>query len=172
MNIGRTCPRLQELGFLYNKSPKLQKFICEYLITVVLLCKESVLFLKKSPLAQLSSSILNLSKLGTFQSNLESPAVAIRDEVAFLSSQLQIEEAKESSTFRTLAAKFSETASLELQKTTKRRRLKAKMRSLNACSMYDFQMGWKVARRKGTSNWICERDEYKQWSEHRQSSIL
>ncbi|MCJ1354068.1 MAG: hypothetical protein MMC33_004055 [Icmadophila ericetorum] len=46
------------------------------------------------------------------------------------------------------------------------------MRSLNACSMYDFQMGWKVARRKGTSDWICERDEYKQWSEHRQSSIL
>lgn len=78
----------------------------------------------------------------------------------------------ENTRVRALAARFSAKASLELQEAISRRRLKARIRFLEACSTYDFQRGWKKARRKGTSGWICERDEYKEWKEHTSSSTL
>ena len=172
MNVGRTCPRLQELALLYPKSSRLQKSICDYLIAVTKLCRQSVLFLHKSSIAKFSSSISSQSEFGRFQSTLDGLAVTIRDEVAFLSYQAQDGEAKENSTFRALAASFSAKASLELQEAMGRRRLKARIRFLEACSTYDFQRGWKRARRKGSSGWICKQDDYKRWKEHTSSSTL
>ena len=60
--------------------------------------------------------------------------------------------------------------SLDLKK---RKCEKVKARLLNACSTYNYQTAWKQARKKGSTKWIFEKNEYKAWqSEQNHSSAL
>ena len=46
---------------------------------------------------------------------------------------------------------------------------------LNKLSTYDYQKAWKLARRPcttGTSTWLCERDEFREWKRSHQSAML
>ena len=174
MNIGRSCPRYQELGLLYKRSTRLQTRLCEYFTTVVRLCTKSVLFLKKSSIGQFSASIASPfeSQIGAFEHHLERLAGDIRDEIAFLSSQLQSEEASSNSNFRGIMTKFSDRASQQLAENIGWRRRKAKLHFLDACSTYNYQQAWKVARKKGKTRWVCESSEYKEWKSEKKYSAL
>ena len=167
MKIGRTCPRYQDFGLLYPESARLQSALYEYFIAIVRLCTQAVLFLKKRFWSQLSSSILKPfeSVFGTFQRDLEDLASTIRDEVLLASNQAQIIEAKERSRFRVLAStrKIGD---------SKKKRMKAELQFLNACSVYDHEQSWKQARKRGNTNWICHDAGYKEWKQETISSTL
>lgn len=155
---------------MYPESTKLQSALCEYFVVIVCLCKQAVLFLKKPFWSQLPYSILKPfeSEFGSFQQNLEIRASAIRDEVSLASGQVQQNEAKEMSRFRAFmfAKNFSDTS------TVRRRRKKAELQLLNACSVYDHEKSWKQARKGGNTSWICHDEGYKQWKNQKISGTL
>jgi Ulp1 family protease len=174
MNIGRTCPRYQDVGFLYPKSTRLQKALCEYFVVVVKLCRQAVLFIRKLFFSQLSSSIPKSfrSEFGHFENDLTRLATTIREEASLASKQGQSDEIKENSRFRALAVKFSDKAAQELQEARRLKSRKAKSQFLDACSTYNHRTAWKQARKAGTTSWICQKEEYKQWRQEAASSVL
>lgn len=174
MNIGRTCPRYQDFGFLYPKSTGLQKALCEYFVVVIELCRQAVLFIRKPFFSQFSSSVLKpfQSEFGHFESKFVRLATTIREEASLASKQAQSEETKENSRFRALAVKFSDNVAQELQEARKLKSRKAKSQFLDACSTYNHQTAWKQARKAGTTSWIYNKEEYKQWRQEPVSSVL
>ena len=162
MKIGRVCPRYQDFGLLYPHSVNLQNALNRYYAVVISLCKQTVLFTRKSFISQIPSFLKSFSSdFGRFSDDLERLAIIVREEVSFASKQLQRDEADRNLHFRTLATKFfSENTALEL----KRRKIeKAKLRLLDACSTYNHQTAWKQARKRESTNWLFETDEYKAW---------
>ncbi|MCJ1417303.1 hypothetical protein MMC32_003645 [Xylographa parallela] len=174
MMIGRTCPRFQDFGLLYSRSTRLQDVLCEYFIVVVKLSKQNILFLRRNVLSQLASSLIKIfdSEFGTFRSDLENIAAAVRDEVSLISKQMQDSEMKESSMFRTLITKFSDTESQDQLEARSWRRQKDELQFLDACSTYEYQKSWKQARKRGYAGWIFENDTYNQWKQEPVSSTI
>ena len=174
MNIGRSCPQYQDFELLYPKAKRLQKFLCEYYTSLVQLCTQSVLFLKKSVFSQLSSSLTKPfeSQFGGFKQYLDSLAMVIRDEISLASKQIQIDEVNESSTFRTVATKVSDTIMKELQEMKEWKRRESITRFFDLCSVYDHQRAWRQARKYGTTTWIFSNEAYKQWKRSTSSSTL
>ena len=162
MKIGRTSPRYHEFGLLFPHSIRLQNVLCQYHTVVVNLCKQVILFTRKSFVSQIPSFLKSFtSEFSRFIDDLDRLAVSLREEVSLASSQLQRDEADQGSNFRTLATKFfSDSAALERKKCKGE---KAKSRLLDACSTYNYQTAWKQAKKKGSTNWLFEKDEYKAW---------
>ena len=157
---------------MYLYSVRLQNALCRYYTVVIKLCKQVVLFTRKSFIAQIPSFLNSFaSEFGRFGKDLDDLAVSVREEVSLASKQLQRDEADRSSHFRTIATKFfSDNAALERKR---RRGEKAKYRLLDACSTYNYEIAWKQARKKGSTNWLFGKDEYKAWrSEQKISSAL
>jgi ankyrin repeat domain-containing protein 50 len=173
MNIGRTCPRYQDFGFLYPKSTRLQKALCEYFTTMIELCQHAILFIRKPFVSQLSSILKSFqSEFGHFEIDLERLATTIREEISLVSKQEQSLEIKKNSAFRAFTLKSSDKVSQELQEIRKLRSRKAQSQFLDACSTYNHQTAWKQARKAGTTNWIYDTEEYKQWTKDPTSSTL
>ena len=174
MNIGRYCPQYQDFELLYPNSKRLKKFLCEYYVSLVHLCTQSVLFLRKSVLSQLSSSLTKPfeSEFGGFKQYLDSLAMAIRDEVSLVSKQIQIDEVNESSRFRTVVTRLSDTVMKELQEIKEWRRKESRARFLALCSTYDHQRTWRQARKYGTTTWILSNEAYKQWKRSTSSNTI
>ncbi|MCJ1461962.1 hypothetical protein MMC07_000562 [Pseudocyphellaria aurata] len=175
MKIGTTSPRYQDFGVLYPDSKRLQSALCEYFVVIVRLCKQTVLFLKKSFWSQLSSSIIKPfgAEFGGFQQDLENLAATIREEGFLASTQAQQDEAKEMSRFRASAKNRSDTSARKIGKATReKKRRKARLRFLSACSTYNHEKTWKQERKKGTTTWMCDNEEYKQWKQEKVSSAL
>lgn len=174
MSIGRTCPRYRDFGFLYPEATRLQKALCEYFVVIVKLCQQAVLFIRKPFFSQFSSSVLKpfQSEFGHFEHDLGKLATAIREEASLASKQAQSDEIKENSRFRALAVKFSDKAAQELQGARRLKSRKAKSQFLDACSTYNHQTAWKQARKAGTTSWIYNKEEYKQWRQEPASNIL
>jgi ankyrin repeat domain-containing protein 50 len=162
MDIGRTCPRLQEYGILYPKSVRLQNALCEYFCLIVELCKTAVLFTSKSIISQISDTIVKpfSTEFGKFQTHLSHLALAIRDESALASQQSQSLENQENAGFR---SRFSRKFDRELQETIAHRNLKRKYGFLSSCSTYNHQQAWKRARKAGTSTWLFDTVAYQEW---------
>ncbi|KAJ9609751.1 hypothetical protein H2200_006079 [Cladophialophora chaetospira] len=171
MQIGRSAPRIQDYGALYLAAPRLQRALCEYFCTVVVICHKAVLFTKRRFATQLSNAVLKPfnSEFGPPRTQLIELAEAIREEASLVSKQeLQLER-QDASAFR---AMFSSTSKQEMQAAQKRRSHKLKLRFLDACSTFDYQVLWRRARKAGTSTWILEEDAYKQWVAESASNVL
>lgn len=172
MSIGRSCPRYQEFTVLFPDSSGLHRASCEYFVIVVGLCKEALSFLQKSFASQLSSSLLRPfeSQYGHFERDLKRLSNEIREEILLALTKEQVVEAKKSSRFRKFMSRSKVSQELE-----ERRKIKgpmARWNFLNACSGYDHQPSWKQLRKAGSSSWIYEEEEYKEWLKPGSSSIL
>ena len=123
MQIGRNCPRYQTFGLLFP-TPRLRIALCEYFILVVTLCKQAVLFLRRSVVSQLTLSIGNNfeTHFGHFKAELRDAATVIQEEASLASKEEQRLERKESSAFRSRLSKQSDNAE-------RRRRLKTRSNS-------------------------------------------
>ena len=181
MAVGRTCPRHQELQILFPKSSDLQKAICLYFTVVVRLCKQTVLFIKKPFLSQLSYSIAKNfeAEFGAFKQELATLAAAVHDEVSLASKQIQVFEAqaqalerKEASTARQLATYFHSNLNLEIAEAKAWRRSLLVSRLLDACSTFDYRKAWKQARKLGSSEWIYKMNEYMSWRSHPETNKI
>ena len=166
MQIGRTAPRYQDLCFLFP-TPGVRKALCEYFTSVVLLCKQVVLFLRKGLVAQLSVSLLKSfeNDFGHFHNDLNSLAEVLRDEVSLAAKQEQKQELKENSAFRNRMSSVPEDIARE-------RRRRNKERFLNACSKYDYTAAWRQARKAGASSWLYDKAEYRQWVQSSSGTLL
>jgi hypothetical protein len=172
MRVGRACPRYEEYGLLYPKSSRLQKGLCDYFCTIVIVCRKAVLFIRKPFVAQLSSAILNpfRTEFGPCERELAELAALIREEASLASHHELSNEVKEASSFR--AAMSSIIAPQEIQAARKLKSQKRKLQILNACSTYNHQAAWKRARKSGTSSWIFDQAAYKQWAEELSPNVL
>ncbi|KIW79346.1 hypothetical protein Z517_05958 [Fonsecaea pedrosoi CBS 271.37] len=171
MRIGRSCPRYGQYGVMYTKSQRLQEALCDYFCIVVTVCKKAVLFIRKSPIAQLSAAILKpfQSEFGPLESNLETIADAIREEASLAFKQEVALEKKEASRFRAWSSLKTAT---EIQEAKKFKAQKEKYRFLNACSTYNHQAAWKRARKMGESTRVFDHTDYKHWIQASTSSVL
>lgn len=174
MRVGCGSPRFQEYGDLYPQSKRLQNELFEYFILITNLCSRAVVFVNKPLISQLSFSIVNTfdSEFGPFELSLGKSAQNIRDEASIASKQLQNEEIKKNSRFRALATEFSYSASQELLAAKYLKKRKKRLRFLTACSTYNHQTAWKQARKKGDTNWVLDREPYRNWKLGKNSSTL
>jgi hypothetical protein len=161
MSIGRTCPRNQEYLLLYPQSIKLKEAVCEYFIVTVQLCKEAVVVSKK-PLLWRSFSAL---ELGSFEPRLSQLASEVTTEVSLASMQLQVQQAEKRSIFELSAVKL-------LRKNNMLQNQQMMLRFFDACSVYDYQTGWKQVRKQGTVDWFVEESAYTNWIATTASSVL
>ena len=138
------------------------------------MCNKAVIFTQKSFLSQLSSAITKTfnSEFGPFEINLNRLAQDIRDEASIVSQRVQSEEVKTNSRFRDLAIRFSDSASQELQAAKRSKKQKRRLRFLNACSTYNYQLAWKQARKKGHTSWVFDQKPYKEWKRASSSCTL
>ena len=160
MSVGRSAPRYQRMALLYSRSRTLQSLLLEYFIVVVRLCHHLLRASKKSLIKHMMSFTAD-SELTNYQVELESWANSIKEEVTFLMSQDLNEQ---SSRFKSLPV-FS-VAEMH------RRRLKAKIRVLESCSVYDYQTSWKEIRKKGSATLFHSAQEYQQWRQKAHSASL
>jgi hypothetical protein len=161
MEIGCNCPRYQTFGLLFPH-PRVHRALCEYFILVVNLCKQAIVFLQKSVVKQLTLSIASSFDIqfGRLKAELSDAARTIQEEVSLSSKQEQRLERKENSAFRTHLTKVSADSE-------KRRQLKNKAKFLDACSSDDHEAAWKAAKKTGSSQWLYDKDEYKEWAQMR-----
>ena len=150
MDIGRSCPRHQEITVLYPLSKMLQAYILEYFIVVVALCRYLLKFGQKSALQQFTSS-LSGGELKAFQYDLEKWTHSVEKE-------MQVSEFQQSSGFRALSRSVFESALYQ-------QKLAAKKQVLDLCSMYDYETVWKQTRKVGNTSLYTRFDKYKEWKD-------
>ncbi|EJT68933.1 hypothetical protein GGTG_13522, partial [Gaeumannomyces tritici R3-111a-1] len=160
MAIGRSSPRYQMMALLYPRSERLQSYLCEYFIVVVRLCHQHLKLIQKSTLGQLMSFISD-SDLKTYQSDTDSWASLIKEEVNALMAK---DVAEQSSRTRTLL-QFSKSE-------THRKKFKAYTRILNACATYNYQKAWKETRKAGYTTLLDRAHEYQNWKVQPSSCTL
>ncbi|KAF4975580.1 hypothetical protein FZEAL_7652 [Fusarium zealandicum] len=164
MNAGRSAPRYQQMALLYPRSKILQGNMCEYLIVIVQVCHRLLRFSQKSYVAQLAASLSD-ADIKQYQTDLERWAASIKEEVNFLMSQKIEEEARENTRFRLMTTKFSET-------TSHRIKVKKRLQTLDACSVFDHQTPWKQARKIGNTRLFAETSQYNEWRDGEGSTTL
>lgn len=175
MRVGRTSPRYQDYGHLYLESTRLQRALCEYFVVIVRLCKQAVLFTKKPFWSQLSFPISEPfeSEFGGFQRDLEHLAGAVRKELLVASIQPQQNETIEMSRSPALSKRFSDDSTQYVTKTkTWKEKMANMVHFLNTCSVYNHEKSWKQELKRGTTNWICHDERYRQWKQEKVSSTL
>ena len=155
MTTGRTAPRYETMALLYPRSQDLRAYLCEYFIVSVTICRELVRVAQRSLLSQLKESLAD-SNIKTYQSDLDHWAVSIKDEVHILTVQKIGEEAAENSRFRAKSNHFWE---VQLHQ----QRMKAKLRILDACTLYDHESSWKRFRIIGNASVFKSLDAYRTW---------
>ena len=171
MRIGQSCPRYRDYGLLHARCPRLQKALCEYFCTIVVLCKKAVIFIRKPFVAQLSSAILNpfRTEFGPLETRLSALANTVREEASLASQQVLSLDTREASAFRRL---ISSKAAEEMQAAKRLESECRKFRFLDTCSTYNHRTAWKRARKAGTSSWLRERPECKTWAQSASSNVL
>ena len=157
MDIGRSTPRHQAIAVLYPQSPKLQSYLFEYFIVVVVLCRYLFRFAQKSTLQQFTSS-LNDGNLKLYQNDLNTWASSIERE-------MQVCEAQENAGFRALSRSIFKSAS-------HKQRLATNSRVLDFCSTYDHETVWKQTRKAGNTLIFEQLTEYREWKDSLHSCTL
>ena len=86
MDIGRSAPRYQAMALLCPQSRQLRDYLAEYFIVVVSFCHQIWKFAHKSALNKFVSTLSD-SDLKVYQSDLESWAKTIKEEMNLLMAQ-------------------------------------------------------------------------------------
>ncbi|KFY57612.1 hypothetical protein V497_05456 [Pseudogymnoascus sp. VKM F-4516 (FW-969)] len=164
MTAGHSAPRYQTMALLYPRSTNLQLYLAEYFIVVVNLCSRMLKFTRKSALGQFASTLSDLDTK-QYQSELNNWANAIKEEVGLLMAKTIEEEARENFKFRSLSTQFSKSGMIQ-------QKLKATLRILDSCSIYDYETTWKQTRKIGNTTLFNQTDEYKDWKRQTTSCTL
>ncbi|MCJ1328293.1 hypothetical protein MMC10_004969 [Thelotrema lepadinum] len=191
MAVGRACPRYHEFTILFPKSQSLRNAACLYFATFVRMCKQIVLFLRKSFLSQIADTFKSFSaEFDSFQTELLALGSLIREEISLASKHLQVYEAeaqdlerKEMLSFRLMESKsrqtisretaqFRQTISKELAEVKQWRQDCQLSRFFDACSTFDHRVAWKQARKCGTSRWFYGSHDHNTWKSSKQNHIL
>ncbi|KFY38347.1 hypothetical protein V494_04397 [Pseudogymnoascus sp. VKM F-4513 (FW-928)] len=164
MTAGHSAPRYQTMSLIYPRSKNLQSYMSEYFIVVVDLCHRMLKFTQKSALGQFASSQSDLDTK-TYQVGLDHWSNAIKEEASLLMAKTIEGEAKDNSKFRVLSSKFSKIVLLQ-------QKVKANLRILDSCSIYDYQTTWKQTRKIGNTTLFNRIDEYENWKAQNASCTL
>ncbi|KAI1075988.1 hypothetical protein F5B20DRAFT_557779 [Whalleya microplaca] len=160
MTIGRSAPRYEEMGLLYPRSRQLQSYLSEYFIVLVHLCHHLLRSTQKSLFRQLPSFLIDFD-IKSYQSDLDSWAIAIKEEVNLMTAKRVQEQSSWLSTISSLSASGSH-----------RRRLRTHLKIRESCSKYDYQQTWKQIRKVGNSTLFSHSREYQPWKMEAESSTL
>ncbi|MCJ1393145.1 hypothetical protein MMC18_006017 [Xylographa bjoerkii] len=181
MDIGRTCPRRNDLASLFPSAIGLQKAVCEYYTVIISLCKQAVVSSRRPFMTQLSLSFMKSfdTDFGKFQNELRKLGVAVREEAFLASQQAQIEETRlqayerrQSSSYRSLGSVFRQRADQEIEQAREQRKRKQKVQYLDSLSTYDYSVAWKEARKQESSDWLFVEPKFENWLSSPTSSIL
>ena len=124
-----------------------------------------VKFTRKSKLAQMTSC-LDDSDTKSYQTRLEFWGSSIKEDFnRLLLCKRDEEDSRENSFFKTISTKIS-------QSVAHREIVKRDIRVLDSCSMYDYEMTWKQARKIGNSTIFQQDPEYQRWRSRTDSCTL
>jgi hypothetical protein len=153
------------MALLYAHSNDLKGFINEYFIVIVRFCHDIVAFTRKSIVRQFASTMSDAT-IKAAQSELNSWASQIQDELRLLVAQKIDIDSEQNSRFQSITNKFSKSISHRLE-------IAARLRILDKCSIYDHETTWKQIRKLGNTNLYAQTDEYRNWrSETKSCSLL
>ncbi|KIW81616.1 hypothetical protein Z517_04642 [Fonsecaea pedrosoi CBS 271.37] len=102
MRIRIHSPQYQECGLLYSRSLPIQDALSEYFCAIFDLCTKAILFLRKPPIAQLTSTILNSfqAEFGPLEAQIAKLA-RLYGKTVFLATQEEVrDESKTAWSFR------------------------------------------------------------------------
>ncbi|KAH7161651.1 hypothetical protein EDB81DRAFT_925251 [Dactylonectria macrodidyma] len=148
MAVGRHAPRYQAMAVVYPRSQNLQRYLFEYFIVVVNLCRRALEITQQSRFSRLTMSMSD-PDLGEFGAQLETWSSSIKEEINLLLSQRVEDEARESAKFRALMNLVSESSA-------HRKKTKSRARFLDACSTYNYQQTWKQTRKIGSARLLLK----------------
>lgn len=173
LRIGRCVSLHQDFAILFPQCRQIQACMCEYTIVIVQVCKEIVVYARKSFATQLASSFL--SPFDSVFKPLEDQLlqwgrlIEKRTQIMAVKSTLQQESAS-LERYNRLQLIFSRHATDARAVGTESR----KHRFLKALSpdQKEFDSIWRRERRRGTSQWILQNPRYQEWLSSPQSAIL
>lgn len=151
MLAGRKAPRYEQLALLYPRSSNLQSCLSEYYIVVVQLCRRLYKATQRTTIGSYFSFLSDVD-LREHETNLQLWADCIKDEVTLLTAR----KITEQNTFLGVLSKNS-------QYDLHRKRVRTRLRILDACSTYDQQRTWKEIRKSGNSTLLPRLHQYAEW---------
>ncbi|KAI1267932.1 hypothetical protein F5Y18DRAFT_274646 [Xylariaceae sp. FL1019] len=148
MDAGRSAPRYQELVAIYSDSKPLQAIHCEYWIVIVQLCRHVVTICNQSSMGKLKSFLGDFD-ITTYATQLQKQANAIKE-------QQRLEQARTISKIQSIIVS-------KVAGDSRRNQLETKAKILQACSTFDYQQPWKMARKCGDALWFRNNEQYQHW---------
>ncbi|KAH8904984.1 hypothetical protein BR93DRAFT_759718 [Coniochaeta sp. PMI_546] len=171
LKVGRSSSITKDLVDVYPTSMDLQHLMCEYLITLVSFCQRIVLTLEKPALMQLASPFMLFfdKEAAEFETKLNHLGTAIDRRAMVLLTQRQLGAADTVAKIgRSLTKWGSSEAESRRYLALQHIRLQEKL-----CSRQSERIAaWRRQRRKGTTQWLFQEDDYLNWKNSPQSSML
>lgn len=133
----------------------------EYFIVLVRLCHHILQVAQKSAIGKWASALMD--PLDTYQSELDIWATSIKEEVDSLTAQHLSLATDQSSLFRSHV-------SLHIDSRIHAKKLKARKRILDACSMYDHERDWRQIRKLGNTSLMHDSATYTMWKDQSEST--
>lgn len=173
LRIGRRVSLHQDFALLFPQCRQIQAFMCEYIIVIVQVCKEIVVYARKSFASQLASSFL--SPFDTVFKPLEDrllewgQLIEKRTQIIATKSTLE-RESTSVERYNRLQVIFTKQAG----EARSRDRESRKHRFLKGLSpdQREFDSIWRRERRRGTSQWILKHPRYEEWLKSTDSAFL
>ncbi|KAK1634524.1 hypothetical protein BDP81DRAFT_451718 [Colletotrichum phormii] len=170
LRIGLSISLHQDFVLLFPTCQKTQKYICEYMIVFVHICKKITVDAQKSFASQMAMSITSSfdAVFKPLEDELRSWGQLIENRVSVLVARSSIQS--HSSTverFGRLQVMFSQDAAKRDRETRSHRLFEAL-----APDQKEFESIWRRERKKGTSRWILNNKSYLEWMGTKSSATL
>ena len=155
LEINKTLELHSDIQSLFSWSKAVQSALCDYLVSVVDLCKKLIVFLGFSSVRQTLISNSLSSQCQVEKEKLARYSRHIFD-LSLLASDKQSWE---------LTNKVHDTLTNTDHQKRERREFKARSRFLKACSTFSYEKAKKQARKEGNPRWFLNEDAYKSFKE-------
>ncbi|KAF6828312.1 NACHT domain-containing protein [Colletotrichum plurivorum] len=173
LRIGRCVSLHQDFALLFPQCSQIQGFMCEYTIVIVQICKEIVVYARKSFANQLASSFL--SPFDTVFKPLEEQLLGwgrlIEKRTQIMATKSSLErESTSIERYNRLQVFFTKQAdkARSVDKDTWKHRF---LQDLSP-DQREFDSIWRRERRRGTSQWILKHPRYEEWLKSSDPALL
>lgn len=161
MTLGTSWGLHKDFARLFPNSRDFQAFLLGYIISVVAICKKSVLFLKKSSFKQFTSSLLASfdGEFGPSVAELRQWGKLVEQQAAVLATEFARQAEDRAVVRNTSLLRHISTTARTHHMFEQRHRLLASL----ATNQGVYETRWRRQCRKGTSRWLFGTTCYRNW---------
>ncbi|RSM05266.1 hypothetical protein CDV31_009664 [Fusarium ambrosium] len=170
LRLGQSLSLHQDFVLLFPKCSTLQSYMCEYTIVMVNICAKIIHNCAKSALFQLAASFTSTfdAAFKPLESDLTTWAQLIEKRVTVLLAKADLQ------TQSSVLERFNRLQITMSRDSAAQRKEKRRHRLFTALCPYqgEFNLIWRRERKRGTSSWMYEQEEYKSWLSSKAEAVL